>query len=48
MTNEIKDGILIVHLEGTLLGVQANAVVTPMILQNIESGNKRWFLTWGM
>jgi anti-sigma B factor antagonist len=41
MTNELKEGILIVHLEGTLLGVQANSVVTPMILQNIEAGNKK-------
>ena len=41
MKNEIKDGVVIIYLEGNLLGVQATPVVMGMVMQNIQEGNKR-------
>lgn len=37
----MKDGVLVVYLEGNLLGVQATPAVISLILQNIEAGNKK-------
>src|ERR1700683_433969 len=41
MKNEIKDGILVISLEGKLLGEHTNAPVMELIKQNIEAGNKK-------
>lgn len=41
MKNEIKDGALVIYLEGNLLGVQASPVVMKMVLESIEAGTKK-------
>ncbi len=47
MQSELKDGVLIIYLEGNLLGVQASPVVMAMIMQNIEAGNTRVIFNLG-
>ena len=41
MKNEIKDGVLVISLEGNLLGEHTNAPVMELIKKNIEDGNKK-------
>src|SRR5579859_6480915 len=41
MKNEIKDGVLVISLEGNLLGEHTNAPVMELIKQNIEAGHKK-------
>lgn len=41
MTHELKDGILVISLEGNLLGENTNAPVMELLKQNIEAGNKK-------
>jgi len=41
MKHEIKDGVLVISLEGNLLGEHTNAPVMELIKQNIEAGNKK-------
>ncbi len=41
MNSEVKDGILIIYLEGNLLGENTNAPVMELIKQNLEAGNKK-------
>jgi anti-sigma B factor antagonist len=41
MKNEIKEGVLVITLEGNLLGEHTNAPVMELIKQNLESGNKK-------
>ncbi len=47
MKNETKDGVLIIALEGNLLGEQANAPVMEMIKNSIEAGNKKVLFNLG-
>ncbi len=41
MKNELKDGVLVIYLEGNLLGEHSNAPVMELIKQTIEAGNKK-------
>src|SRR5947208_15824439 len=41
MKNEVKDGVLVIYLEGNLLGEHTNAPVMELIKKNIEAGNKK-------
>ena len=41
MKNETKDGILVIYLEGNLLGEHSNAPVMDLIKQAIDAGNKK-------
>jgi anti-sigma B factor antagonist len=41
MQHEVKDGVLVIHLNGHLLGAQANTVVMGTVLQNMETGIKK-------
>ena len=41
MKNEIKEGVLVIHLEGNLLGETISAAVMELIMQNINTGNKK-------
>ena len=41
MKNEIKDGILVIGLEGNLLGEHSNAPVMELIKQAVEGGTKK-------
>jgi len=41
MQHEVKEGVLVIHLTGHLLGAQANSVVMGLVLQNIEAGVKK-------
>lgn len=41
MKNEIKDGVLVIYIEGNLLGEHSNAPVMELIKQVIEAGNKK-------
>lgn len=41
MKNEIKNGVLVISLEGNLLGENTNAPVLDLIKKNLESGNKK-------
>jgi anti-sigma B factor antagonist len=41
MQNEIKEGVLVITLEGNLLGEHSNAPVMELITKNLEAGNKK-------
>lgn len=41
MKNEIKEGVLVISLEGNLLGEHSNAPVMELIKQAVEAGNKK-------
>ena len=41
MKSETKDGILVISLEGNLLGEHTNAPVMELIKQSIDAGNKK-------
>lgn len=41
MRNEVKEGVLVVYLEGNLLGGQANSELMNLILQNMSAGIKK-------
>jgi anti-sigma B factor antagonist len=41
MKNEIKDGVLVITLEGNLLGEHSNAPVMALIKESIEAGSKK-------
>lgn len=41
MNSELKEGVLIIFLEGNLLGENTNAPVMELIKQNLEAGNKK-------
>ncbi|MFN8323834.1 MAG: STAS domain-containing protein [Chitinophagales bacterium] len=41
MKNEIKEGVLVISLEGNLLGEHSNAPVMELIRQAVEAGNKK-------
>ena len=41
MKNETKDGVLVIYLEGNLLGEHSNAPVMDLIKQAIDAGNKK-------
>ncbi len=41
MNSEVKEGVLIIYLEGNLLGENTNAPVLGLIKQNLEAGNKK-------
>ena len=41
MKHETKDGVLVISLEGNLLGEHTNAPVMELIKQSIEGGNKK-------
>jgi anti-sigma B factor antagonist len=38
MTNEVKEGVLVISLVGNLLGENTNAPVMELLKQNIENG----------
>ena len=40
MKSETKEGVLVISLEGNLLGEHTNAPVMELIRQSIEAGNK--------
>lgn len=39
MKQDTKDGVLIIYLQGNILGMQFNTTVMNLITQHIESGN---------
>lgn len=41
MKHELKDGVLVISIEGNLLGENTNAPVMELIKQNLEAGNKK-------
>ena len=41
MKNEIKNGVLVIYLEGNLLGEHTNGPVMDLIKTNIEAGHKK-------
>jgi len=41
MKSETKDGVLVISLEGNLLGEHTNAPVMELIKTSIEAGNKK-------
>jgi anti-sigma B factor antagonist len=41
MKNEIKNGVLVIYLEGNLLGEHTNGPVMELIKTNIEAGHKK-------
>lgn len=41
MKQETKEGVLVISLEGNLLGEHTNGPVMEMIKQSIEAGNKK-------
>src|SRR4051812_25269881 len=41
MKNEVKDGVLVIYLEGNLLGEHTNGPVLELIKQSLEAGNKK-------
>ncbi|MFN8286490.1 MAG: STAS domain-containing protein [Chitinophagales bacterium] len=41
MKNELKNGVLVISLEGNLLGENTNAPVMELLKQNLEGGNKK-------
>lgn len=41
MKNEMKDGVMVIYLEGNLLGEHTNAPVMELIKKNVEAGNKK-------
>ena len=41
MQHEVKEGVLVIYLNGHLLGAQANTVVMGVVFQNIETGIKK-------
>ncbi len=41
MKHELKDGVLVISIDGNLLGENTNAPVMELIKQNIEAGNKK-------
>ncbi len=41
MQHEVKEGILVIYLNGHLLGAQANTIVMGLVLQNTEAGIKK-------
>ncbi len=47
MKNEIKDGVLVISLEGNLLGENTNGPVMEMIKQSIEAGSNKILFNLG-
>lgn len=41
MKNELKEGVLVISLEGNLLGENTNGPVMELLKQNIEAGTKK-------
>ncbi len=41
MNKEIKEGVLVITLEGNLLGEHSNAPVMAMIKESLDAGNKK-------
>jgi anti-sigma B factor antagonist len=41
MKSEIKNGVLVVYLEGNLMGLQINDPLVNLIKSSIEAGNKK-------
>lgn len=41
MKNEVKDGVMVIHVEGNLLGETSSAAVMELVAQNISTGNKK-------
>ena len=41
MKNELKEGVLVISLEGNLLGEHSNGPVMDLLKENIEAGNKK-------
>jgi anti-sigma B factor antagonist len=47
MKNEIKEGVLVIYVEGNLLGEHTNGLVMDLIKKNVESGNKKVLFNLG-
>ena len=47
MKHEIKDGVLVISLEGNLLGEHTNAPEMELIKESIEAGNKKVLFNLG-
>ncbi|MBL0310775.1 MAG: STAS domain-containing protein [Bacteroidetes bacterium] len=47
MRNEIKDGILVIYIEGNLLGEHTNGVVMDLIKNQVDTGNKKVLFNLG-
>lgn len=47
MKNEIKDGILVISLEGNLLGEHTNSLVMNLLKESIEAGNNKVLFNLG-
>ena len=41
MKNELKEGVLVISLEGNLLSEQGSAELMDLLKSNLESGNKK-------
>lgn len=41
MKNEIKNGVLVISLEGNLLGENTNGPVMDLLKTNLDAGNKK-------
>ena len=41
MKDKIKNGVLIIYLEGNMIGTYASGPLIDLITKNIESGNKK-------
>ncbi|MDB5282503.1 MAG: anti-sigma-factor antagonist [Bacteroidota bacterium] len=41
MKQETKDGVLVIYLDGNLLGENTNGPVMELLKQNIEAGSKK-------
>ena len=41
INHEIKEGVLVISLEGNLLGEHSNAPVMALIKESVEAGNKK-------
>jgi anti-sigma B factor antagonist len=47
MKNELKDGVLVITLEGNLLGEHTNNPVIDFLKEQIEKGNKKILFNLG-
>ena len=47
MKSETKDGVLVIYLEGNLLGENTNGPVMELIKQSIDAGNKKILFNLG-
>lgn len=47
MQNEIKNGVMVIYLEGNLLGENTNAPAINLVKQHLESGGRKVLFNLG-